>query len=647
MISVSIDFETFSEVEIKKTGAWRYAQDPSTEVLCMAYSVNNADPELWLPGQPMPAVLAEADEIRAWNAGFEIAIWRHVCERLYGWTKVPLEKFVDSMAVAASFAFPMKLEDAAKAVGSPMLKDAAGKRLLNKFSKPRKPTKTNPSTRLLPSDDPEDFRLLCEYCRQDVRAEQAVVAKLPKMNLSANEQRVWQMDLRANMRGIRVDTKMVDHIIAKAEEHGERLERECEAITGGLRSSQREAILNWAEGVGCPLPGYTAEFVRDSLKEITNPQVRRVLEIRQSLSKTSVKKYPAIKACVGFDGRIRGMTVYHGATTGRFAGRLVQLQNLPRGTVKKADKLAKYVAALSLDDMSLLVDDPMELFSSLVRSALLPSEGMELFVADFANIEGRVLAWMAGQADLVRQFAANDDVYKHMAAAIYGTVYERVTDDQRQVGKQAVLGCGYGMGWAKFIDTCFDKAGIVISEELARETITAYRSKNHKIQSMWYDVERAAKSAVRSQGTTHSANMCVFRMEGEYLFIRLPSGRCLSYHKPMIRPKKTPWGDPGEELSHMGKDAFTGQWVRMGTYGGKLVENIVQAVARDLLVYGMGCIEENGFSLLTTVHDEVIAERELGFGSVHEFETLMANLPPWAFGCPVRAEGWSGARYRK
>lgn len=647
MNSVSIDFETYSLCDIKKTGAWRYAQDPSTEVLCLAISVNGAEPRIWLPGEPFPAELAAADEIRAWNAAFEVAIWHYVCTRLYGWPAVPIDRFVDSMAVAASFAFPMKLADAAKALGTEIQKDTAGTRLLNKFSKPRKPTKTNASTRIRPQDDPEDFDLLCAYCRTDVKTEQAVVGRLPRQHLSAAEQSVWLMDLKANMRGILVDVPMVEYIIARAEEHGAALEDECAKITGGFTSGQRDAILTWAAQVGDPLNGYTADDVKEALKTVSHPGVRRVLEIRQSLSKTSVKKFPAIRACVGFDGRIRGMTAYHGATTGRFAGRLVQLQNLPRGNVKKAEKLAKYVTALSLQDMACLADDPMELFSSLVRSSLIPSPGKQLFVADYANIEGRVLAWMAGQEDLVRQFAEGDDVYKHMAAAIYKTTYDQVTDDQRQVGKQAVLGCGYGMGWAKFITTCEEKAGITIPEPLAKATIDAYRTKNDCIPGMWYGVEKAAKAAVKAPGSVHRANMCVFKVEGQYLFIKLPSGRCLSYYQPRMRSKPTPWGGEGEEITHMGKDAFTGQWTRMGTYGGKLVENIVQAVARDILVYGMRCIAAAGYDLLTTVHDEIIAERAIGQGSVHEFETLMASLQPWADGCPVKAEGWSGVRYRK
>lgn len=649
--TVSFDYETFSECDLKTAGAWRYAMDPSTEVLCAAYSINGADPVIWTPGMAPPQALFDAlargAKFYAWNAAFEIAVWLNVCQRRYGWPALQIEQVIDSMAVAASFAFPMKLEDAAIALGAPHKKDPRGKKLLDRFAKRRKPTKKIPATRIYPADDPEGFAELCRYCQQDVRTEQSILSMLPRQRLSDFEQRIWLTDLKNNMRGVRVDVPMVEHIISLAAEHAEKLDAECEAIAGAT-SGKRDAIMAFCSREGYQLEGYTADDVDKALADDELPcRVRRVLEIRKSLGKTSVKKYPAMRACVGFDGRMRGMTVYHGATTGRFAGRLVQLQNLPRGAIKKVDRWAQYTAKLGLEDFITLCDDPMEGFSSLVRSTILPSEGHQLYVADFANIEGRVLAWMSGQEDLVAQFAANDDVYKHMAAVIFNTTYDKVTDDQRQVGKQAVLGCGYGMGWRKFQQTCLEKAGIVISDELAQATVDAYRAKNARIKAMWYDTEKAAIRAVQNPGMRFTAAKVTWGMQGDFLYAKPPSGRCLAYYKPKIKQKTLPWGKETLELSFMGKDAFTGQWTRLGTYGGHLVENVVQAAARDLLVTGMLATEEAGYVPLTTVHDELISEAPLGHGSVKEFEQLMAVIPPWAQGCPVKSEGWSGLRYRK
>jgi DNA polymerase len=641
---VSIDFETFSECDLKASGAWRYAQHESTEALCLAYAFDGQEPEIWKAGDAPPVKLFEAIKagalVYAWNASFEVAIWQYVCEPVLGWDPLPIDQVRDSMAIAASFSFPQKLEDAAKALNAVDQKDAKGKRLLRKFSQPVK------GKRVLPKDDPIGFAELLEYCKQDVRTERAIVWALPRPSLSYFEQRVWLLNLKSTMRGIRVDLPAIRHIIGLAQRHDEKLEKRCEQLTGS-RSSQRQEMLSWCAAEGAPLPDYTADTIVTALDGDLPPRVREALSIRRSLSKTSVTKFTKMLDCAGNDGRIRGMVVYHGAATGRFAGRLVQLQNLPRGNLKKAHTLAAFVPALSAEDFEFLAGDPMEAFSSLVRSMLLPSIGYQLYVADFANIEGRVLAWMSGQEDLVAQFAANDDVYKHMAAVIYGTTYAKVTDDQRQVGKQAVLGCGYGMGWKKFQDTCFEKAGIVISDELAKQTIEAYRTKNGYIKQMWYSVEQAAVSAIKAPGATYQSSMCAFRVEGQFLYARLPSGRCIAYFQPQLSPKLTPFGHEAAEITYMGKHPATGHWARVGTYGGRLTENIVQAVARDLLVHGMLVTDEHGYAGLTTVHDELISEAPIDYGSVQEFEKLMADLPQWAAGCPVRAEGWSGPRYRK
>lgn len=639
---VYIDFETFCGVSVVDVGAWRYAMDPSCEVLCLAYSIDDGPIKPWVPGDPLPQELfdavAKGAKVHAHNAVFEYVIWHIVLK----WPEIPLEQLHCTMALMATFSFPLGLEKGGEAIGAEVQKDKDGKRLLKKFSQnqtSRKKDDYGRVFRILPKDDPEDFRLLVGYCIRDVAAEKSLLKKLPRQTLSKAEHAVYRLDFIMNRRGVRIDTKTVAHVKRLADEWSEKLEAEAEVLTGGVKTSQRAGIMAWAESRGYYLRNYQADYVTEVANDPGAPaDVRRVMEIRSSLGKTSVTKYSKMLEVVCPDGTAKGMVQYHGAQrTGRFAGRLIQVHNLPRGNYKKTHEVASFVRWLQIIDILLIYDDPMEAFSSMIRSMIISDEGHILYVSDFSNIEGRVLVWMAGQLDVMKQFARGDDVYKHMAAVIFHTTYEEVTDDQRFVGKQAVLGCGYGMGGPKFRTTCLGY-GRDIGDELALITVQTYRKKNKKVVSAWYDVERAAKEAIRRPGVTTSTFKCRFRVEGDFLFIQLPSKRCLSYYKPRILD---------DRITYMGIDAFTNQWSRLETYGGKLVENIVQAVARDILVHAMLAVEAAGYWMLTTIHDELVATAKKGFGSLHEFEKIMATPPDWAEDCPIAVEGWTGKRYRK
>lgn len=648
MTVVHIDFETYCDISVKDVGAWKYSEHPSCEVLCMAYAIDDREPEIWLPHMGPPQFLfdliAAGATVAAHNAAFELAVWSNATD----WPELPVSQLKCSLALAASFAFPMSLDKCAEALRLPVQKDKNGARLIRKFSTPRRPSKNNPSTRNLPEDFPEEFHDFCEYCRQDVRVERAITQSLPIQDLIPSEKEVWRFDMHMNRRGIRVDVKAVEHIKGLITEYAERLEDEAMRLTGGSTSSQRAAVLDWVKSRGVDLPDYTADTVREYAERADiPPEVRRVMQIRRALGKTSTSKYAKIAECACDDETVKGMVQYHGASTGRFAGRLVQVHNLPRGTVKNVHLIAPYLTSLTIDDMIMLFgDDVMEAISSLIRSMFIPSDGRKLFVSDFANIEGRVLAWMAGQEDLIAQFAANDDVYKHMAATIFNTNYAAVTGDQRFVGKQAVLGCGYGMGGDKFHTTCLGY-GRDIGIELAKETVKIYREKNHRIRNSWYEVEAAAKEAILSPGTVTRTFMCEFAVQHGFLLIKLPSGRCLSYYQPKLHDGR---------ITFMGVDTFTKKWMRVDTYGGKLVENIVQAVARDLLVaamlrvssagYDVLRVSSAGYDVLTTIHDEVVAEGDPSM-TIENFDELMSVVPAWAAGCPIGVEGWEGDRYRK
>lgn len=653
VFDVYIDFETFCDVSVVDVGAWRYAMDPSCEVLCLAYSLDAGPVKAWTPRlgclpQDLLDAVAGGAKVHAHNAVFEYAIWHCVLK----WPEIPLDQLHCSMALMATFSFPLGLERGGEAIGAEIKKDKEGKRLLKKFSAnqiSRKKADYGRVFRIRPEDDPDDFRKLVDYCRQDVAAEMSMLKKLPRQALSKFEHRVFQLDFVMNRRGVTIDVDTVRHVKRLADEWSEKLETEAQLLTGGklvegvveggIKTSQRAGIMAWCEDQGYPLRNYQAGYIAECANDPTAPKpVRRLMEIRASLGKTSVTKYSKMLEVVCPDGTAKGMVQYHGAQrTGRFAGRLIQVHNLPRGNYKKTHEVAPFIRWLQIIDILMLYDDPMEAFSSMIRSMIVSKKGKVLFVSDFANIEGRVLVWMAGQLDVMKQFARGDDVYKHMAAVIFSVAYEEVDDDQRFVGKQAVLGCGYGMGGPKFRTTCIGY-GRDIGDELALLTVQTYRKKNRRVVSAWYDVERAAKEAIRRPGLTTESFKCRFKVEGDFLLIQLPSRRCLAYYKPRILD---------DRITYMGIDAFSNQWVRLETYGGKLVENIVQAVARDILVHAMLAVEEAGYEMLTTIHDELVATADEGFGSLHEFEKIMATPPDWAEDCPIAVEGWTGKRYRK
>lgn len=643
---VIMDFETFGTQPIKDVGAWRYGMDPSCEVLCLAYSLDFEPTKLWVPGDPEPTKLLDAIEdgalVHAWNATFEYIIWNYVQR---DWPAIRANQLRCTMALAAYHSLPLGLEKAGAAVKASVQKDKEGVRLLRKFSQPRKPSKNNPSTRIMPEDEPEEFAALCQYCVTDVDSEIAIMDKLPLSELPKREQEIFELDLRINERGVKIDLPTVNNIIASAEVIGKTLEDKAGKIMGGdppIKTSQRAAVMEWASSEGLEMENYQAGYLRELIQRDDLPKkVHRVLEIREALAKTSITKYDKMKLCAGADGRVRGSIQYYGAQrTGRFAGRLIQVHNLPRGTVGGVEDIAPYAVDLKPNDWLILFDKPMEAFSSLIRSMIITEEGEVFYVADFSNIEGRGVAWLAGQTDVVAEFESGDDSYKHMAASIFGTTYHKVTDDQRFVGKQAVLGCGFGMGPPKFLDTCIGY-GQDIGIKLAKLAVAAYRKKNHKVVKFWYAAEEAAKNAIRQPGTVFKCgdkDRISYLVKDGYLWCRLPSGRCLAYHSPRLEDGR---------LTYMGVSQTTSQWSRQDTYGGKLVENIVQAVARDVMAEAMLRADRAGYKVVMTVHDEIISVSDLPDASVDEFVSILCEVPHWAKGFPVAASGWSGNRYRK
>lgn len=665
---IFLDFETRSEVDIKACGAWVYAEHPSTDVLCMAFAFDNAPVDLWLPGEPIPFAPHKIDKaiFEAHNAFFERAIWANVMVKKYGWPAIHPDQWRCSAAKAAARALPRSLEGAGAALGCAIQKDSAGKAVMLKVSRPRKATKNDSS---LWNTDPVDMMDLYEYCKTDVEAERAIHRSV--RDLSPLELRVWQLDQKINERGVYLDKEAAEAALELIARQTDKLTTEAQLLTEGAikTTGQRDKVLQWLKDQDTALEGYTKQHLTEALAGVLPDKVRRLLEIRQQLGKTSTAKFQAMVNSVCSDGRIRDTLMYHGATTGRWTGKLVQLQNIPRGTIKDPELAIEIIRSRDLEMLEMLYGNVMATIASCIRGMLIAGPGCDFVVADYAAIETRVLFWLAGEARGLQMYRENEDLYVDMASAIYRKTPEQITKDEREMGKRAVLGCGYSMGGPKFKATCKTFANVEIDDQFALYVVQKYREKYAPVPRLWYAQENAAVEAVRYPNKIVQCGKVSWLLEriylegrpnnggapktwanfgNEVLYCRLPSGRKLAYNSPEVKIIDKPWGGEGYQLSYMGIDSKTKQWTRQHSYGGMLVENITQAVARDLMAEAMLRVEDAGYPVVLSVHDELICEVPSTKNySIEEFRELMCTLPAWANGLPVKAEGWRGKRYAK
>jgi DNA polymerase len=657
MTALHIDFETRSTVDLKKAGLDNYARHPTTDVWCMGFAIGEGGVHLWKPGAPDSylwtfwEVLKSGAEVVAHNAAFELAIWAHVMVLRYGWPPLKPEQCRCTMAMAYAMALPGSLEKAAAAVGIKEQKDLAGGRIMMKFARPRS---LDP---LVWWDDPAQLEKLYEYCRQDVRVERELDKRL--MQLSADEQRLWQLDYKINQRGVYVDRASVAKAVAVVLSEQDRLNQEMRRVTGNAVGFCTEAarLTKWVQSQGVPVEGIAKADITDALELDDLPGgVRAALLLRQEAGRSSTAKLAAMTEAAGTDGRLRGMFQYHGAGTGRWAGRRVQLQNMPRPKLKQheieqaLEMLHRYEPEDAADWLRTFYDSPLEVISSSLRAMLRAAPGHELLAADFANIEGRGLAWLAGEEwklDAFRAYDAGTGPDLYMLAA------KKIGVD-RQVGKVSELACGYGGGVGAF-QKMGKNYGVKVPDEQAEAIKLAWREANPSIVRYWYDLEAAATAAVRYQGSKSRGRFSAgshgrqvdFRVKGSFLWCKLPSGRVLCYPYPKIKPRETPWGEMKDQIHYMHVDGISGEWEETHTYGGKLSENVTQAICRDLLASALERCEEAGNPVVLHVHDEVVSEVPAGTGSLDEFERLCSVVPVWAKGLPVVAKGWRGERYRK
>lgn len=681
--TVHLDFETYSEAPLRVCGGYRYAMDRTTEILCACYSFDDEDEVFtWVPcitqaqakqhglpvnsfwkyGPEVPSRLASAvatgATIIAHNASFERAIWEAVVVRRHGGPKTKREQFVCTAARSAASGLPRSLEHVAMSLGEGNQKDTEGSKLLKIFAMPKKVTKKDTRARIFPLDMPDEFKRLCSYCQQDVRTEKNVDKKVP--HLHPREQALFAFDMLVNERGLRIDIPMVEkasRIVAQIESEivAEVVKlTTCDEWPEGLRPTQRDKMLKFFDSIGVILENMQADHVRKYMRENIgkiSELGRRLLLLRMEASKASTKKFVSMMAYCGPDQLARGTLLFTGAHTGRWSGKGIQPHNFIRGKLKYEEQLRVF-ELIKMNDhelFDLFYEWPLTAISSCMRGFIIPSEGKILRVVDYASIEARVLAWLAQEEWVLKVYESGLNLYKQMAAAVFNIEdAESISKDcnEYKIGKNLVLGCGYGLGAAKFV-AYSEKAGVEISEAFAKQAVKAYRTKHRKIVSFWYDVERCAIAAVRNGATRENPvtlRNLQFFVEDQWFCIKLPVGRCLRYFRPKVVPVEK-FGEPALQLQF--KTEFRGRLVTESTYGGKLVENIVQATARDILVEGMYQAEQHGYRVIGTVHDEILTEQLPDEGSIHELEKIVCQLPSWANGLPISAEGFESYRYRK
>lgn len=634
---VSIDFESRSAVDLRKTGVYVYAEDPSTDVWCMAYSWDGEDVRIWKPGDPIDTELenwiVEGGKLQAFNAAFERIIWNKIMAPRYNWPRTRSGQWYCTMAQASTAGLPRALGQAAAVLGVEEQKDKVGQALMMRMARPRR---TNPDGTHVWWNTPDKIEALVQYCIQDVRTEMDVSTHIPY--LTDSERQLYLLDQRINDRGVLLDRDLLDRVRVLADESKAEIDAEINRLTRGeVRSATNGMHLAaWLRKYGVQTSSVDKQAVAKILSsDGLHPVIRRVVELRQSGAKSSTAKLDAMEHAAGEDDRMRGLLVYHGAATGRWSGKLVQPQNFPR-PVRKQAELDEIIAKLKADQSIAEHGHGTEIAADLLRSMIIAAPDHRLMFADYSAIEARVLAWMAGQKDLVETFAKGGDVYIKMASAIYNVPEDKVTPEQRQVGKMAILGCGYGMGGKRFAEQCA-VMGIDVDVEEAKRIVSIYRQENDQIAAYWQSLEAEYLELARDaldQGET-------------ILRYALPSGRHLTYRNPRIVQRETPWGTSQDTVEIDTLNSITRQWVPQKIWGGLAVENVVQATARDLMAGAMMRLESAGYPVIMSVHDEIICEVPVGYGSLDEMIEIMTSPPAWAKGCPIAAEGKEGPRYRK
>ncbi len=647
MKTLAIDIETYSSVDLVKSGVYAYSSAPDFGILLFAYAFEDEPIQIvdLASGEELPADVRKAlcsdDFVKtAYNANFE----RTCIGRMFS-LDLPANQWRCSAVHAAILGLPRKLGDVAAVLGLEQQKDSRGKTLITYFSKPCKPTKANGGrTRNLPEHAPEKWATFKEYCVQDVEVERAVRKKLDRFPVKDSEQKLWEYDQRINDRGVRVDVDFAQKAIEIDQAFGQKCYDEAQQLTGLENPKSVMQLKSWLQTeTGEEIKSLNKEVLQDLIKNASSLKAKRVLYLRSMMAKTSTSKYEAMTRSVCPDWRIRGLLQFYGANrTGRWAGRIVQVQNLPQNHLKDLDYARQCVLDTNFETIEMLYGNVPDTLSQLIRTAFIPSEGREFIVSDFSAIEARVIAYLAHEQWRLDVFSTHGKIYEASAAQMFHVPVESIHkgDPLRQKGKIAELALGYGgsVGALKSMGAL----NMGVAEEELQPLVDAWRNSNRAIIKFWHDVEQAALEALEGR-PSKLQNGIQFIKESGILFIGLPSGRRLAYIQPEIRENK--FGRPA--ITYMGLNQTKGTWERLETFGGKLVENIVQAFARDCLAESIIRLEDRGFEINFHVHDEVILDVPKGQSTPEEISDIMCEPIPWAPGLPLNADGYRCDFYMK
>lgn len=652
---MGVDIETYSSVDLAGSDVYAYTEAPDFDILLIGYKFDDEaevhvidtlavdrdfDPELY----EFREALTDPDIIKtAFNANFE-----RTCLAKWTGAAMPPEEWRCTMIKALTLGLPGNLADVGIAMGLPeeKLKDPQGKALIQFFSKPCKPTRTNGQrTRNLPAHDPAKWKLFIEYNRQDVVTEQEILRQLDIYKTPESEQQLWALDQHMNDNGVKLDIPMVEKIVEYDTQRRQELQEEAKVLTGLANPNSLAQLKKWLSKQGVTMTSVTKDTIAATLQTDIPDSVRRMLEIRTALGKTSVAKYSTMLTAVCQDHRLRGILQFYGANrSGRWAGRLVQTHNLAKNSLPDLDLARELAAAGDFDTLATLFGETAFVFSELIRTAFIPSDGCRFVVSDFAAIEARVLAWIAGEEWTLEAFRQGKDIYCETASMMYRVPVEKHGQNShlRQKGKVAVLACGYqgGVGAMKRMD----KGGSIPEDEL-QSVVDQWREANPKVVKLWRTCELAAKTAIQEHRTVRLAHGIAFSYINRNLFIQLPSGRKLCYWDTRLKQD-----DYTGRLSitYMGVNQETKQWGETETYGGKLVENIVQATARDCLAVAMTRVSALGYKIVMHVHDEMIVDvPNTDTEAPGRINAIMAQPIDWAEGLPLKGDTYETPFYKK
>ena len=657
-----IDIETYSEVDIGKCGLYRYATDPSFEILLIAWATDEGSGfgetqccDL-ASGDPFPAELLEAFQsgtvrLIAHNASFERVCFSVHLQRYFpgqylqpGAFLSP-DNWVCTMVMAGSLTLPMALKDVGEVLRTAQQKDKEGERLIKLFSMPCKPTKSNGyRTRNLPQHYPADWAKFKGYCIQDVNTEIDIYKRLKRFPMPDREWHHYRVNERVNDRGVKIDTELVQQAIACDLMLSDAMTKKAYELTGLENPNSVSQLKSWLDERGIPMDSLGKKDVAQMIGELdkngVDEEAMDMLKLRLQMAKSSVKKYQAAERCVCPDGRARGLFQFYGASrTGRYSGRNIQLQNLPQNHISTLEQARDLVKMGCFDMVESIYGNTPDVLSQLIRTMLVPKEGCEFIVADFSAIEARVLAWEAEEQWVLDAFENGEDLYCATASQMFHVpvVKHGVNGELRQKGKIATLACGYGGSSGALISMGALQMGL--KEEELPEIIDSWREANPKIVQYWWDVEKAAMTAYKT-GERSEIGKIAFEFRSGTLWMVLPSGRRLAYLKPRTQPNR--FGRMSLTYEGVGQNH---KWSRQETYSGRLVENATQAIARDILAEAMARMEDYGLNIVAHVHDEVIIEAPVGKYTVDEVCKLMAVKPDWCEGLPLSAAGYLAPAY--